>query len=36
LGDSTATKFVVPLELTTLLQPFTRHTTEAGQNGSGA
>jgi regulator of protease activity HflC (stomatin/prohibitin superfamily) len=36
LGDSSATKFVVPLELTTLLQPFTRHTTEAGQNGSGA
>jgi regulator of protease activity HflC (stomatin/prohibitin superfamily) len=36
IGDSNATKFVLPMELTALLQPFVRHTSEAGQNGAGA
>jgi regulator of protease activity HflC (stomatin/prohibitin superfamily) len=36
IGDSSATKFVLPMELTALLQPFVRHTSEAGQNGAGA
>ncbi|MFZ6031365.1 MAG: SPFH domain-containing protein [Chloroflexota bacterium] len=32
IGESQATKFVLPLELTNLLQPFTRHTGESAQN----
>jgi regulator of protease activity HflC (stomatin/prohibitin superfamily) len=35
VGDSSATKLVLPMELTALLQPFVRHTSSAGQSGAG-
>jgi regulator of protease activity HflC (stomatin/prohibitin superfamily) len=36
LGQSEATKFVVPMEFTSLLSPLLRHTQESGQNGAGS
>jgi regulator of protease activity HflC (stomatin/prohibitin superfamily) len=36
LGDSSATKFVLPLELTSLLAPLARQTSEVGHNGTGS
>lgn len=33
LGQSEATKFVVPIEFTSLVQPFLRHTRESSQDG---
>ena len=36
LGDSAATKFVLPMEFTSLLQPLMDHTRRSGQNGTGA
>jgi regulator of protease activity HflC (stomatin/prohibitin superfamily) len=35
LGDSQATKFVLPMEFTNLLTPILRHTQESGENGAG-
>jgi regulator of protease activity HflC (stomatin/prohibitin superfamily) len=35
LGNSPATTFIVPLELTNMLQPLIDHTRRAGQNGAG-
>lgn len=34
LGNSQATKFVLPLEFTNLLTPILRHTQESGENGT--
>jgi regulator of protease activity HflC (stomatin/prohibitin superfamily) len=34
LGQSESTKFVVPVELTSLIQPLIHHTRNAGQNGA--
>lgn len=34
LGESEATKYVVPMEFTTLLQPLLRHTQESGGDGT--
>lgn len=34
LGQSEATKYVLPMEFTTLLQPLLQHTRSAGQNGA--
>jgi regulator of protease activity HflC (stomatin/prohibitin superfamily) len=34
LGQSASTKFVVPVELTSLVQPLIQHTRNAGQNGA--
>jgi regulator of protease activity HflC (stomatin/prohibitin superfamily) len=34
LGQSEATKFVLPMEFTTLLQPLLQHTRNANQNGT--
>lgn len=34
LGQSESTKFVVPVELTSLIQPLIQHTRNAGQNGA--
>ncbi len=33
LGQSASTKFVLPVEFTSLLQPLLQHTRNAGQNG---
>jgi regulator of protease activity HflC (stomatin/prohibitin superfamily) len=33
LGQSEATKFVVPMEFTSLVQPFLKHTRESSQDG---
>lgn len=35
LGETDATKFVVPIEFTSLIQPLLRHTQEAGVEGDG-
>jgi regulator of protease activity HflC (stomatin/prohibitin superfamily) len=35
LGASQATKFVLPVEFTSLLQPLMQHTRNAGHNGAG-
>jgi regulator of protease activity HflC (stomatin/prohibitin superfamily) len=35
LGDSQATKYVVPMEFTSLLRPLVKHVSEAGQDGAG-
>jgi regulator of protease activity HflC (stomatin/prohibitin superfamily) len=35
LGNSPATTFIVPLELTNMLQPLIDHTRRAGHNGAG-
>lgn len=34
LGQSEATKYIVPMEFTSLLQPWLRHTQDVGQNGA--
>ena len=34
IGESAATKFVVPVELTNLLNPLARHTEQAGSDGA--
>jgi regulator of protease activity HflC (stomatin/prohibitin superfamily) len=36
LGTSEATKFVLPMEFTSLLQPLLRHTRESGQDGAAS
>ncbi|HEU0295530.1 MAG TPA: SPFH domain-containing protein [Anaerolineales bacterium] len=35
IGESAATKFVLPVELTSLLQPLIRHASASGQDGNG-
>lgn len=35
LGQGEATKYVIPAEFTSLLQPLTQHTRAAGENGTG-
>lgn len=35
LGESEATKYIVPMEFTSLLQPLLRHTQESAENGAG-
>jgi len=35
LGSSEATKFVIPMEFTSLLEPLRAHTTNAGSDGGG-
>jgi regulator of protease activity HflC (stomatin/prohibitin superfamily) len=34
LGESEATKYIVPMEFTSLLQPLLRHTAESGNDGA--
>lgn len=35
MGDSQATKYVVPMEFTSLLRPILRHTSVSGEEGNG-
>jgi regulator of protease activity HflC (stomatin/prohibitin superfamily) len=35
LGQTEATKYILPMEFTSLLQPLLQHTRSAGQNGAG-
>jgi hypothetical protein len=34
LGQSEATKFIIPIEFTNLIQPLLRHTQNTAQNGA--
>jgi len=36
LGSSEATKFVIPMEFTSLLEPLRAHTTNAASDGGGS